>query len=68
MIIKYVTNNDSYIQFPSLQIPNTKVAMFSDVSFNIHPDGSSQGGYIIIQVDKYNKSCPMSWSQIKFAE
>ena len=64
-IVKNVKGNKHCITFPSLDLSSTHVVMFSDASFNNHPNGSSQGGYIVMIVDKHNQSCPISWKSNK---
>ena len=64
-IIKFVKQNKSFITFPSLHLPSTKVVMYSDASFNNLSDGNSQGGYIIFLSDKYNNSSPIAWKSTK---
>lgn len=64
-IVKNVKGNTHCITFPSLDLSSTHVVMFSDASFNNHPNGSSQGGYIVMIVDKHNQSCPISWKSNK---
>ena len=64
-LIKHVKENKNFIKFPSLHRPSTKVVMFADASFNNLSDGSSQGGYIVLLVDKDNRCCPISWKSNK---
>ena len=64
-LIKHVKDNKNSIKFPSLHRPSTKVIMFADASFNNLPDGSSQGGYIVLLADKNNRCCPISWKSNK---
>ena len=64
-VIKYVKDNKQCIYFPSLDVPTTKVVMYSDASFNNLRNGSSQGAYLVFLVDKYNNSCPIAWKSNK---
>ena len=64
-IIKLVKQNKSFITFPSLHLPSTKVVMYSDASFNNITDGNSQGGYIVFLSDKHNNSSPIAWKSTK---
>ena len=45
-IIKFIKDNKTHIIFPPLNIPSTKLVVYSDVSFNISDD-CSQGGYLV---------------------
>ena len=64
-IIKLVKQNKSFITFPSLHLPSTKVVMYSNASFNNITDGNSQGGYIVFLSDKHNNSSPIAWKSTK---
>lgn len=64
-IIKFVKTNENHITFPSLDIPSTRVTIYSDASFNNIPNGNSQGGYITMLTDKHQRSCPISWKSNK---
>ena len=47
-IMKNVNNSKSEIEFPKLNVNNTKLQLFTDVSFYNSPNGTSQVGQIIL--------------------
>ena len=53
------------ISFPTLDIKNSTIIIYSDASYGNLPDGSSQGGYIIFICDKEGVCAPLFWSSTK---
>ena len=60
--IKFVQTTQNQILFPHLNLPNTRLVMFSDASYNNLKDGGSQGGHVVFLVDDQLQSCPLLWS------
>ncbi|KHJ30736.1 hypothetical protein EV44_g3716 [Erysiphe necator] len=53
------------IKLVKLDIESLRIVVFSDSSFANNRDCSSQIGYIIVLIDKYNKANIIHWSSIK---
>ena len=50
--IEFVKKNPLSMKFPSLDRENSAIVVFSDASFGKMADGSSQGGHVILMVDR----------------
>lgn len=53
------------IKFPPLDLATCTIVVYSDASYGNLPDGSSQGGYIIMLKDRRGLCIPLSWSSTK---
>ena len=63
-IMKNVNNSKSEIEFPKLNVNNTKLQLFTDVSFYNSPNGTSQVGQIIL-IDDHSNTWPFYRSSSK---
>ena len=64
-IIKFVKSTPSTIKIPKLDLTTTKVAAFSDASFNNLDNGGSQGGHVVFLCDNKGACMPVAWSSNK---
>ena len=63
--IKFVQTTESYITIPKLDLSSTSILVYTDASFNNLTDGHSQGGQIIVLLDRNGSCSPISWSSNK---
>ena len=59
--IAFMKKSPLSIRFPSLDLQHTAMVVFSDASFGNLADGSSQGGYIVLMVDRSGQCCPLTY-------
>ena len=65
-VIKFIKSTPSHITIPVMNLESLQLLLYSDTSFNILPDGGSQGGYIVFLRDKLSNSVPIAWSLTRF--
>lgn len=58
------TSSDKRLLFRRLDLNSLLIKVYSDGSFNDHPDESSQVGYVVFLTDKRNKSKLIDYSSI----
>lgn len=63
--IRKVKNSSCRILFGKVDLKNAILRCYSDASFNILPNGGSQGGYIIFLEDSKGRCCPVEWKSNK---
>ena len=63
--IVFMQKNPLSIRFPSLDLQHTTMVGFSDASFGNLADGSSQGGHLVLMVDRSGQCCPLTWQSRK---
>ena len=59
-VLKFVQTKPAHIHFPSLQLQEAEVVVYTDASFNNNTSGSSQGAHIVFLHDGKN-ACPIAW-------
>ena len=61
-VVKFIKTTPSLLKIPKLDLESTRVASYTDASFNSMIDGSSQGAFIIFLYDKNGSCAPISWA------
>ena len=62
---KKLKSDSLVMKFQSINEENVKLLVYSDSSFGNLPDGSSQGGYIILLADDKGHFSLLTWQSIK---
>lgn len=57
-----IGNLNFLLKFPTLDIKSLQLLVYSDASYAINYDKTSQLEYFIIMVDKIQSSNPMNWN------
>ena len=58
-LVTCIKNDKNQIAFPHLNLNSIKLITYADGSFNILPNGRSQGGHIIFPTDNGKNCCPL---------
>ena len=59
-VLKFVQTKPAHIHYPSLQLQDADIVVYTDASFNNNTSGSSQGAHIVFLRDSKN-ACPIAW-------
>jgi hypothetical protein len=59
------STNDVRLQFPQLDFATLHLLVYTDASFGIRPDKSSQAGYVVLLADFSKKCCFLAYRSSK---